>query len=172
MTTRRALIGTLLALPLTTVFAQEDTDLLRVSSFCPSAHEWALLREVNKWRTENDVPKVRMSRSLAAAAHHHAYYMVQTNDVSHYLGNVSWINNILKYGYPEGYAMGEVLAAGRRSASGTVQQWKNSPLHNRVMLDSSFIRMGAGRSYKSGTQYTYYWCATFGSKSHRTIMDC
>lgn len=156
----------------TTTAVQSDSDVSPhlVSIHRPSAHEWGMLQNINSYRVSRGLKRLEMSRSLAAAAHHHSYYMSRTDDVDHSL-DVDWTRNIYNYGYPAGGALGEVVAAGRSSASGTLQQWKDSPGHNNAILSSNYIRMGAGRvAYGSG-KYDYYWCVTLGGLSHRTIYQ-
>ena len=154
-----------------TAGSNDDISPANVSSYCPNAYEWALLREVNEWRTYNGVPKLRMSRDLSAAAHHHAYYMSITDDVDHTLDGYTWSENIYGFRYPDAF-LGEDVAAGRQSAAGIVQLWIRSPEHNAVMLDPKYIRMGGGRVYNPNGYYKYYWVADFGSVSHRTIISC
>ena len=142
-----------------------------VASHWPNAHEWAMLNDINAYRVAKGRRRLEMSRSLAAAARHHAYYMSRTDDVDHSLGGVSWAQNIYNYGYPTGGAMGENVAAGRSSSGGILNLWIGSEGHNEVLLDPKYIRLGVGRVYYGAGRYDYYWVATFGSISHRTIYQ-
>lgn len=165
--------GALLLLPTTDILetsANADTDPALVSSHWPSTAEWAMLEYINDYRASMGRARLEMSRSLAAAAHHHAWYMSQTDDVDHTLGSVTWEQNIYNYGYPVS-GIGENVAAGRSSASGTLQQWKESTSHNANLLRTEWIRCGVGRVYNPSGNFLYYWCATFGSVSHRTIYQ-
>ena len=147
-----------------------DVAISHVGAHWPSSIEWALLSSVNAYRKSYGRRPLLMSRSLAAAARHHAYYMARTDDVDHTLGSVSWSQNILNYTYPSAY-LGETAAAGRQSANATVYDWAHSPAHNAILLDPKFIRMGAGRVYNGEGVYRFYWIATFGSVSSRTIYQ-
>jgi uncharacterized protein YkwD len=151
--------------------ANDDIAPANVASHVPSAAEWTMVEYLNDYRAANGLGRVEMSRSLAAAARHHAYYMAQTDDVDHSLGSTSWSANIYNYGYPTNGYIGENVAAGRSSASGTLNQWKLSSGHNANLLHTEYIRIGVGRVYRSAGQYDYYWCMTFGSWSHRTIYN-
>lgn len=139
----------------------------------PTRAECALFHYINEYRRENGVRPLLLSRSLGMAARSHAIYMAETDDVSHTLTGLglTWSENILRFGYPEGYALGEVVAAGRSSAAGTLNQWKNSPGHNRAILNPNFRAMGPGRAVNPDGRYVYYWCVDLGGVRHRTI-DC
>jgi len=150
----------------------DDISPFNVSHHCPSGIEWDFVNKINAYRVENGVGKLQMSRSLAAAARHHAYYSSRTDDVDHTLGSKSWVDNIYDYGYPQGYHMGENVLAGRQSSSGALSLWKTSAPHNKNMLDPAWTRIGVGRVYYAAGYYDFYWCTTFGSVSHRTITSC
>src|SRR5688500_10668218 len=152
--------------------ANDDIAPADVGIHCPNGIEWDFVETINAYRNSNGVGDVIMSRSLAAAARHHAFYMSRTDDVDHTLGNKSWIQNIYDYGYPQGYHMGENVAAGRQRSDGILALWRDSPTHNQNMLDPDWIRIGVGRVYYAAGRYQFYWCTTFGNKSHRTITTC
>ena len=147
-----------------------DQDVVSVSSHWPNGSEWTMLNAINIYRKENGRGRLEMSRSLAAAARHHAWYMSLTDDVDHSL-DVSWSQNIYNYGYPQSTHIGENAAAGRSSAANTLQQWKDSPSHNANLLVRDYIRAGVGRVYNPEGRYKYYWCLTLGNVSHRTIYN-
>ena len=142
-----------------------------VGSHYPNTLEWAVLNEINAYRQANGIRRLEMSRSLAAAARHHAVYMSLNDDIDHTLGTIDWSRNIWDYGYPISAFIGENAAAGRQSAAGTVAQWKASPPHNANMLNPNFIRIGVGRVYYGEGYYRYYWVTTFGDVSSRTIYQ-
>lgn len=179
MTTRRTLIlgglglASALLLPSSLVDASNgDVTPAQVGSYCPSGIEWDFLNKLNTYRAQHGRGRLLMSRSLAAAAQHHAYYMSRTDDIDHSLGGVLWSQNIYNFGYPQGYAIGENVLAGRQSSSGALSLWASSPSHNANMLDARWTRVGVGRVYYSPNYYDFYWVTTFGSVSHRTISSC
>lgn len=137
--------------------------------WAPDANECAFLNEINAYRKANGVSPLTFSRSLGMAAAHHSNYMAKTDDIDHTLGSVTWSQNILNYGYPEGQAMGENVLAGRKSAAGALSLWKSSPGHNQNMLSKTWKSIGVGRSVNLDGKYGYYWTTTFGGASHRTI---
>lgn len=154
------------------VGANDDIPPALVSSHCPNVNEWDFVGVINDYRAQNGVGSLQMSRSLAAAARHHAYYASRTDDVDHTLGSKSWVDNIYDYGYPYGYHMGENILGGRQSSSGALNLWISSEGHRLNMIDPDWIRIGVGRVYYAAGDYDFYWCTTFGSVSHRTITSC
>ncbi|HEX2910220.1 MAG TPA: CAP domain-containing protein [Chloroflexia bacterium] len=59
--------------------------------------------------------------------------------------------------------MGENLAAGRGTAAEVLEQWKNSPGHNALMLKPEFKLMGIARYNQPGSTYGWYWALEFGT---------
>jgi uncharacterized protein YkwD len=136
----------------------------------PGGSECSFLRAINLYRKSHGVKPVVLSRSLSMAADHHSAYMAKTDDVDHSLaGGLSWSQNILNFGYPEGYGMGENVLAGRSSAGGALGLWADSPPHNANMLNKSWKSIGIGREVNQDGKYRYYWTTTFGTVRHRTI---
>ena len=135
----------------------------------PDVNECAFLREINAYRKANGVAPLTLSRSLSMAADNHSRYMARTDDIDHTLAAVSWSQNILNYGYPEGQAMGENVLAGRQSARGALALWQSSPGHNQNMLSTTWKAIGIARAVNTDGRYGYYWTTTFASSSHRTI---
>jgi uncharacterized protein YkwD len=136
----------------------------------PTSTECAFLKLINDYRRANGVGPVYLSRSLSMAADNHSYYMSRTDDVDHTLaGGLTWSQNILNYGYPEGYGMGENVLAGRSSAGGALNLWISSPPHNANMLNRSWKAIGIGREVNTNGKYDYYWTTTFGTVKHRTF---
>jgi len=135
----------------------------------PDANECAFLTAINKYRRDNGVGPLTLSRDLGMAAEDHSLYMARTDDVDHTIGTLSWADNILDYGYPAGLGMGENVLAGRQSAGGALGLWKTSPPHNANMLDPSWHAIGIARAYNPKGRYVFYWTTDFGTRSHRTI---
>lgn len=135
----------------------------------PNANECKFLRLINDYRAAHGVAPVALSRSLSMAADNHSRYMAQTDDVDHSLGGISWSQNILNYGYPAGYGMGENVLAGRQSAGGALNLWISSPPHNANMLNPVWKAIGIGREVNINGKYDFYWTTTFGTVRHRTI---
>ena len=60
-------------------------------------------------------------------------------------------------------ANGENIAAGRSSASSTLQQWKDSDGHCKNMMNPKFHVFAIGYAYESSARYRYYWTQMFKS---------
>mmetsp|Transcript_101583 Transcript_101583/g.242187 ORF Transcript_101583/g.242187 Transcript_101583/m.242187 type:complete len:490 (-) Transcript_101583:80-1549(-) len=54
-------------------------------------------------------------------------------------------------------ANGENIAAGRSSASGALEQWKNSDGHCKNMMSSKHHVFAVGYAYDSSARYKHYW---------------
>jgi uncharacterized protein YkwD len=136
---------------------------ITASGYCPESEELAFLGLINDYRRANGLSTLKLSRTLGAAAEHHSQDMARNNYFSHTLANgQSWSSNITSHGYTVSSTMGENIAAGNRTASGTFTQWKNSAPHNANMLSAKFKAIGIGRASSSTSKYGYYWTTTFG----------
>jgi uncharacterized protein YkwD len=152
--------------------APVDVELLdadtSASSYCPDSQEAKFLSLINSYRAKNGVGKLALSGTLGAAAEHHSIEMARYNYFSHTLRNaVSWVTNITNHGYKASGTMGENIAAGHSAAIDTFTQWRNSPGHNRNMLNPSFRAIGIGRAHNSLSKYGWYWTTTFGGAQDR-----
>lgn len=166
--TRIATIAAVLSMVLGVVLMQPESADARL--WRPGPNECAFLSAINLYRRSHGVPAVSLSRSLSMAADYHSAYMARTDDVDHTLaGGMSWSTNILDFGYPEGYGMGENVLAGRTSAGGALTLWRSSPPHNANMLNRSWKAIGIGREVNLNGRYKYYWTTTFGTVRHRTF---
>jgi len=58
-------------------------------------------------------------------------------------------------------ANGENIAAGRDSAEGVLEQWKNSDGHCRNMGNPSFKLFAVGYAFNVGSPYRHYWTQMF-----------
>ncbi len=135
------------------------------SSWKAEPEECAFLTLINQYRVDNGLSALTISKTLSAAAEDHSIDMGKNNYFSHTLADgTTWSQNIANHGYPSNTSRAENIAAGRESAAGVFDQWKNSPGHNANMLSSTYKAIGIGRAQKSGSRYTWYWTNTFGSK--------
>ena len=135
----------------------------------PGANECKFLRVINDYRADHELKPLLLSRSLSMAADSHSEYMARTDDIDHSIGALSWSQNILNFGYPEGYGMGENVLAGRQSAGGALNLWISSPPHNANMLNPDWVAIGIGREVNLDGRYDFYWTTTFGTVRHRTF---
>ena len=143
------------------------------SEYCTDSQETKFLSLINSYRASKGLSKLALSRTLGAAAEHHSKDMARYNYFSHTLrGGIAWSTNITNHGYRSSATMGENIAAGHSSAEDTFQQWKNSPGHNKNMLNPNFRAIGIGRASKSTSRYGWYWTTTFGGAQDSGAPRC
>jgi uncharacterized protein YkwD len=147
-----------------------DAGAITASQYAPDTEECAMLKLINDYRVSKGKSKLKLSRTLGAAADHHSRDMALHNYLGHTLFNgTSWSQNITNHGYPTGTSRAENVAGGHSLASDTFTQWKNSSGHNANMLNSTYKAIGIGRSHGSNTTLKWYWTTTFGSVTSQTI---
>jgi uncharacterized protein YkwD len=124
-----------------------------------------MLTEVNKLRKEGcqcgpdsmpPVPEVKWNNALQFAAERHAEDMYKNNYFSHLsLDGKPPAQRALEAGY-SGNDVGENIAKGYTTIKEVMNGWKNSESHCKLMMDSLYSEMGAGR-------YKDYWVLDFGN---------
>jgi uncharacterized protein YkwD len=143
---------------------------ITASQYAPDSQECAMLKLINDYRVAHGKSRLKLSRTLGAAAEHHSRDMAAHNSFSHTLSNgTSWTKNITNHGYPTGTYRAENIAAGNSLASKTFTQWKNSSGHRTNMLNGTYKAIGIGRAYGSSATYKWYWTTTFGNVVDQTI---
>jgi uncharacterized protein YkwD len=138
------------------------------------SEEMAFVTLINNYRAMNGRGPLKHCVTLDRAAQGHSEDMRDKNYFSHTGQNGSSFTDRscdACYGpsCPLQTAMGENIAAGNSSASGTFNQWKNSPGHNANMLSTNYSVMGIGRATGGGT-YGVYWTNVFGGKDDGTCF--
>ena len=133
-----------------------------------------MLNLVNVWRSQNGVaPALVPDGILIAAAETRSDDMARTGQLVHVIEGVDTRENLTDHGYPEqNVSWGENLAWGQSTALAAFTWWKNSPPHNGNLLNPAFRALGVGLTRKTGTQYTYYWTQTFGSRIVERVEAC
>jgi uncharacterized protein YkwD len=105
------------------------------------ATEAGIIRALNHARAAYGLPRLRSTRALARAADAHSKTMRRQNTIGH--GDYS--RRIRRY--VRSRKVGENLAwMSGCSASRIVGMWLNSAPHRKIMLSTSFRRIGVGRS--------------------------
>jgi uncharacterized protein YkwD len=139
--------------PAPAAFAQGSAD----------AEEWAFVELLNAYRGELGLAPVTMNAELSAAAEYHSVDMATNNYFGHYaLDGTDAGTNIQNFGYT-GFPYAENIAAGMATAQEVLIGWQNSPEHNATMTNPQFTEIGVGLAYGEGTQYGWYWTATYGA---------
>src|ERR671917_1007753 len=139
--------------PAPAAFAQNSAD----------AEEWAFVELLNAYRGELGLAPVTLNSELGAAAEYHSVDMAMNNYFDHYLfDGTDAGTNIQNFGYT-GFPYSENIAAGMATAQEVMIGWQNSPEHNATMTNPEYTEIGIGRHYGEGTQYGWYWTATYGA---------
>jgi len=164
------LLGTIFMLPTGGAIAAgstgtvHSTSLFTTADFSAEPAECELLSVINAYRKKNGRSALTISLTLSGAAEHHSADMATNNYFSHTLYDGStWAANIAAHGYPKNTSRAENIAAGRETAAGVFEQWRNSSGHNANMLGSKYRAIGIGRVKNSDSTYTWYWTNTYGS---------
>jgi uncharacterized protein YkwD len=135
----------------------------------PADRYTALEREtvdkINARRRAAGCGGVTLNAQLTTAAERHSRDMATNNFFSHTGSDGSTFDQRIRAaGYTPSQKIGEILAAGYTTADAVVQGWYDSPGHKAIMLDCQYREIGISLEIKDGTQYRYYWTATFGLK--------
>jgi uncharacterized protein YkwD len=107
-------------------------------------------------------PALTLDTRLRCAARVHSKDMGTNNFFSHTGSNGStpW-QRITNAGYVYSTA-GENIAAGYSSPSAVVDSWMKSTGHCNNIMNPSFVHLGVGYFYASGSTYGHYWTQDFG----------
>ena len=137
--------------------------LAQDAGYAPDAEEWAFVDLVNAYRGSLGIGPVTFNYELGAAAEYHSVDMATNNYFGHYsIDGTDPGTNIQNFGYT-GFPYSENIAAGMSSAQEVLAAWQSSPEHNATMTDPRYTEIGIGRYYVEGSQYGWYWTATYGA---------
>jgi len=131
---------------------------------------------LNQHREENGAPPVRSDRYLNDGAYDYAGVMGRAGHFDHTGpdGSSPW-DRMCDSNYEPACgpstAVGENIAAGQQSGADVFRAWRNSPGHNRNMLDPAFRVVGIGRHEVPGSEYRVYWVNTFGGQPTDQTVD-
>jgi uncharacterized protein YkwD len=102
-------------------------------------------------------PPLRWHAAMEAAATEHLHDVAARGLLSHDGSDGSTVGGrIRRHGYAWG-AAGENLAAGHRSAAGTVQQWLRSPAHCRTLMQGNYRDMALVGREVPGSRHGAWW---------------
>ena len=132
-----------------------------------------MLTLINQYRAENGLPAWTSSQTLGAAAEHHSIDMATKNVFSHTLSDgTTWSKNVSNHGYTYLTYRGENIAAGNSDPVKTLNQWKNSSVHNALLLSRSYKAAGIGFYSYAGSNYTNYWTLDVGGVTDAAAKTC
>lgn len=124
--------------------------------------EQAVLTLTNEERAKAGCGPVAGQYNLRQAAYLHSKDMADNAYFNHTGQNGSrfW-ERAAAAGY-DGFAAGENIAAGYRTAESVMTGWMNSPGHRANILNCSHTHLGVGYYYNSNAPYRAYWTQVFG----------
>ena len=134
-----------------------------LASFSPSTYRANLQYAINQYRAHHGLAKLKVNLNLQQAASAHSTNMARHHVLSHYSSSgLTWTQRIRYYGY-RGSWIGENLAVGQWSATGTLKAWINSAPHRANLLGSHYRVIGIGvvKGVWAG-RWAYYITADFG----------
>jgi len=131
-----------------------------------------IIQEINKYRVENGLCEVEYDSRADSSAKYHSGYLAKLGMITHYQEDslegydtlyTDIDNRMAKYGITNYWVMGENIAIVYDSVQvsraslirQTVEGWKNSPSHNRVMLDPNIKKIGV--NYTIGNHKSEYY---------------
>lgn len=131
--------------------------------------ELKFLHLLNEYRADHGLKPMLLSDKLAESATHHSddmgkygFFAHSTYQSSYYpAGSLPW-DRMRAEGYGYNTYKGENIAAGYETAQEAFTAWKNSPPHNREMLDEHYKVIGIGRVNVPDTKFGWYWTTDFG----------
>ena len=126
-----------------------------------------VLELTNEHRAANGLNPLTLNQELNASAYGHSRDMAQQDFFDHTgADGSSFSDRNREAGYVSNVGA-ENIAVGGLTPEETVQQWIESPGHNRNLLNPDMTELGVGYFYlenDTGTQnWNHYWTQVFGS---------
>jgi uncharacterized protein YkwD len=112
--------------------------LLLVPTSARAGQAQRMLAKVNAYRASHGVPALHETRALERSAHHYAVWMLRHQFFGH--DNHIHVSRHFRY-------VGEVLAYHTGAFPGVslmLKAWENSPEHNAILLDRTYVDGGFG----------------------------
>ncbi len=122
-----------------------------------------LLLYVNEARRQFDLPALKQSAQLSAAAQKHTADMASAWHTQHVGSDGSSPGERqLYFGYLQGYS-GEATAWGFEDPRQAVEFWVNSPGHRPIILNRYATEVGLGHTVDYSAPSVWYWTTEFGN---------
>ena len=127
-----------------------------------ASFEDEVLALVNEYRGANGLNALLLNTGLRDAARAHSLDMATTPCFQHDSCNgANWADRV--FGYFQGSAIGENIAAGYTNAEAVMGGWIASPGHNANLLNPGWTVLGVGYWNEAGSPYGHYWTQDFGT---------
>ncbi|MDB5649179.1 MAG: hypothetical protein JWL62_699 [Hyphomicrobiales bacterium] len=109
---------------------------------------------ISIYRRNHGAQPVSIDPALQQAAQEQASAMAKADNMSHEVRGTlqSRLNGRLDHG-----AAVENISAGYHTLAEAFSGWRDSPAHNKNMLNPAMRRMGIATAYAPGSKYQVYW---------------
>lgn len=109
---------------------------------------------ISIYRRKNGQSTVSIDPALQAAAQEQALAMAKVDNMSHEVRGTLQVrlNGRLEHG-----AAVENISAGYHTLAEAFSGWRDSPSHNKNMLNPAMRRMGIATAYAPNSKYKVYW---------------
>lgn len=119
-----------------------------------------MLDALNLYRLQNGLNALKYSKKLETSADAYVRDLYTRNFFDHFNPEGEGPGDrAFAAGFCHQY-VGENLAAGQQSVNAVMEAWKNSPGHNRNMLDADYVYVGMG--YYQAPNGRMFWAQEFG----------
>lgn len=116
-----------------------------------------IISAINEYRQQNGLSPLKVNSTLMALAQSHSEYQAAIGSITHTgAGGTRPIDRAYAAGYGDGNKifLSEIIYGGTSATVETAMTWwKNSSIHNHVMLDSQYLEIGAGVATADGWTY-------------------
>ncbi len=131
--------------------------------------ELQFLELINGYRKDNGLGRLILSDTLEVAAERHSLDMARYSFFAHNTEASSYYRNgaepwdrMAAEGYDHNTYKGENIAVGYETAEEAFKAWRESPSHNRAMLDGRYRVIGIARINDPDSVHGWYWTTDFG----------
>lgn len=111
---------------------------------------------LSDYRTARGLPTVTIDDTLSRLAQDQANAMAKADNLSHEVGGRNFMTRIKASGYDAKRAV-ENVGAGYHTLAEAFSGWRDSPSHNKNMLEPGVTRMGIATANAPNSKYKVYW---------------
>lgn len=111
---------------------------------------------LSDYRTARGLPPVSVDEQLSRIAQDQANTMARADSLSHEVGGRNFMSRMKASGYNAAKAV-ENVGAGYHTLAEAFSGWRDSPSHNKNMLEPNVTRMGIATANAPNSKYKVYW---------------
>jgi uncharacterized protein YkwD len=112
---------------------------------------------ISQYRANNGLGPIAVDPALSAIAVSQAKAMAAAGNVKASLGKSQKLPaRMASIGEPDTHAV-ENVSGGYRTLAEAFSGWRESPKHNKVMLDETATRFGLATAYSSSAKHKVFW---------------